>query len=123
MEVLKFFILDSTCGKAIENIIRDTATELGYKVRIDLSTNFEVTRLPRDYDGYLIHLSNTSEEAIMELREEQPWSKIFGLSGESIWQALSILQKDLDGLYRIIDSEEARTMLIKTREIYSVSDK
>lgn len=81
MEVLKFFILDSICGDALEDEINVAATELGYGVRIDRSTDCNVTTLPRDYDGYLIHLSDTSEEAVSELRKEQPWSKIFGVSG------------------------------------------
>ena len=114
MEALKFFILDSKAGEALEGMIRNAAEELKYEVRTKLSTEPELPRLPRDYDGYLIHLSNTSEEAVRELREEQPWSKIFGIFGGGI----SINPEYLDSTYYIIDSGDAKSIVRRTREIY-----
>jgi len=114
MEALRFFILDSKVGEALEGMIRIAAEELEYNVRTKLSTEPELARLPRDYDGYLIHLSNTSEEALRELREEQPWSRIFGISGAGI----DINLKYLDTIYYIMGLEDAKSIIRKTREIY-----
>lgn len=87
MEKLNFFILDSKSSKVdkseelLDWAIRTTAKESGLDVKIDFSRESGIESLPRDYDGYLIHLSDVSEEAINELKNDQPWSKIFGILG------------------------------------------
>ncbi|MFH1589486.1 MAG: hypothetical protein ABIB43_02885 [archaeon] len=40
--------------------------------------------LPADYDLYIIHLSDVSLDEIKRIREKQPYSKVFGISGSYI---------------------------------------
>ena len=69
-----------------------------------------------------MHLSDTSEEAIRELRKEQPWSKIFGVTG-GMKGLLGIRQRELDTIYwaGTIGPKEAESMLKKTGEIYTIN--
>jgi hypothetical protein len=81
MVQLKFLILDSMCGKAQKEALET----VGKSLKINLTTRLILNskgngKIPRDYDGYLLHLSDTSKERIIELREAQPWCKIFGMS-------------------------------------------
>lgn len=49
----------------------------GLKVHVHLEDKARFDRhLPQGYDGYWLHYSQTSLEAIEELKKEQPWSPI-----------------------------------------------
>jgi len=56
-------------------------------------------KIPRDYDAYVIHLSEISFDDLKKLREEQPWSWIYGISGGSHKKLLDeqgFLMEELD---------------------------
>ena len=69
----KQYLLDSV-NAALYVITKRGALE------IVTSTSYKEYResLPKNYDLYLIHLQHTSEEALKELKQEQPWSKVIG---------------------------------------------
>jgi hypothetical protein len=84
----KVFILDSHCGVdgvglALIQTARNMGMELGKDLEMRCSEDKDKYRreLPKDYDIYLIHPSDTSEEALIDLRREQPWSNIVCISG------------------------------------------
>jgi hypothetical protein len=62
-------------------LLEDEAKEK-YKIKIktDISPNFK-TRIPQDYDIYFLHLSQINLRDLEDLRKEQPWSYILGMSG------------------------------------------
>jgi hypothetical protein len=112
MDALRIFILDSKAGKTLVDMIEGAAEELQCEVEITLSTEPKRLTLPRDYDGYLIHLSDTSEGAIRNLREGQSWSKIFGISGSGI------NQEYLEDMYYTPNPKDATSIVRKIRGIY-----
>ena len=62
--------------------------------------------LPEGYDVYILHLSDTSEEAITELRKDQPWSWIYGISGAVTSEPEKITESLEDNLDKIYDEED-----------------
>ena len=54
--------------------------------KIDITVSLRqgiVNPLPRNYDGYLLHLSQVdTEKDLPNLRREQPWSFIYGIEGQ-----------------------------------------
>ena len=99
MTLKKVFILDGP-AESMEKIIRNHYEEGNLEIRSsDSDTEFR-RHLPETYDLYLLHLSNTKEEAIRELKEMQPWCKIF--VRDSMRQELPpLLVPLIDGRYSL----------------------
>lgn len=112
MKAIKFYILDSKTGNSLEKMITIIAKKLDMPIQIDTSNDSHVDYLPRDYDGYLLHLSNTSEEAIQNLKEQQPESKIYGITGCGIRFKLPLL----DNTYSIVGKEQTVKILEEIAE-------
>ncbi len=79
---ISLFILDDIAkyNSAVEDYT-NYARSICPEINIQFQYNNLSPHLPKGYDGYVLHLSQTTEEEIIELRESQPWSKIFGISG------------------------------------------
>lgn len=81
----KLFILDNKCVEKTKSIIENLVRLLDYKeLDLEIKTSKEeiINYLPRDYDVYILHLSNINEKDLENLRNEQPWSWIYGLTGK-----------------------------------------
>lgn len=92
----RLFILDRQLGGNWKNLFEATAKYSKKDVEIVLSREGRLEHIPKDFDAYFLHLSETSEEAIKELREEQPWSWIYCRTGAP-WRIPSSLRKIFDG--------------------------
>ncbi|MDD5651192.1 MAG: hypothetical protein PHF86_12385 [Candidatus Nanoarchaeia archaeon] len=112
---LKLFILDSDNGEDIKFGMESISERLNYKLKVNLCEEDKLSNFPKDYDGYFVHLSQTSEKALISLREKQPWCKIFITSG-------AIFNKDLvkfaDKLYYTINPNDGENMLKEMHSIY-----
>lgn len=79
----RILILDISCGEGIyenfQNFIKKSG--LSQEVEITLWEKSGHLHLPKNYDLYLLCYHNTSEAALCELKENQPWSKIVLLDG------------------------------------------
>jgi hypothetical protein len=123
-ETLKFFILDSKarelelCKNRISwhSLLEDAADRLGIETRFKVSKQKGLRDIPRGYDSYLIHLSDTEQESIEELKERQPWSKIYGLNGGG---QSTIYQACFDAVYHHLSLLDAQNIVKQTKEIYS----
>lgn len=113
MKPIKFFILDSKTGDILERIVNYAAKDLKLNVQIKTSMQPYMDELPRDYEGYLLHLSNISEEAIENLKEKQPLSRVYGITGCGIRFVLPIL----DNTFYVVTSAHAKQMLEEILEI------
>jgi|TARA_Y100000296_G_C5070248_1_gene204534 hypothetical protein len=79
----KIFILDSLAGEGLATAFILEAQGMNVPVNVQVSTQTHLKKLPRDYDVYIIHYSDTDMESIREIREKQPWSYIVGVFGGS----------------------------------------
>jgi len=52
----------------------------GDGIKIDKKSFREVENIPRGYDVYFLHLPEINIDDLKELREEQQWSWIYGIS-------------------------------------------
>jgi len=85
----RVFLLDSRRErlKALNALIASALHQLDLKrgrdIQIDIGSDFLVVRenLPADYDLYLLHPRDTSEEAVQRIKETQEWSSIMALGG------------------------------------------
>ncbi len=66
--------------------------------RGDLHRGFCQKEIPRGYDAYILHLSQTSKESIADLRKKQPWCLIYVMTGGDISKNL---RKMINGDCRI----------------------
>ena len=78
MVQLKFYYLDVRLGYKIIELMEHKAKELGYDIQFKLQTK-PIQEIPKDYDAYLIHISDCSKQMVQELRKENPWCKIYGV--------------------------------------------
>jgi len=77
----KIFIMDSRGrGSAMVDALRAVSEDLGIGADIQFSGRKE-TRLPRDFDTYILHLSDLHIPDFYELTDSQPWSRFLGLCG------------------------------------------
>lgn len=114
MEKIRLFIRATSAARSLEQIIVGVAENLGIDMAVQTSCEMGVYELPRGYDGYLIHLSDTTERDIQALKQDQPWSKIFGLTG----CGSEIRVDSVDGIYYLVGLEEAAEILKEVCEIY-----
>jgi hypothetical protein len=66
--------------------LAEDITAIAKDMIIEMEINFTEesgSRIPRDYDIYFLHLSDTNAQDFIALREEQSWSYIVGLTGNS----------------------------------------
>ncbi len=76
----RIFISDRECGEDLKEMISWCAKN---ELEIKVYNESVLRNIPQDFDLYLIHLSETTEEALENLRKEQPWCKIVGIRGAS----------------------------------------
>ena len=112
---LKFFILDSAIGNTTAKILKTTAEFNKIPINVEVSMNKNTFKLPKGYDSYLIHLSDTCIVAIEELKIAQPWSKVYAASG-----GLSdgIIAEKTNAFYRH-KKKDMEKILKETKEIYT----
>lgn len=117
---LKLFILDEECGEDLKFGMQFISERLNYNLEINLSDEEKLLNFPKDYDGYLVHFSQTSEEALISLRIKQPWCKIFVMSGASFSE--NIFTKNtvpfIDRMYYTVLDYEAEEILKEMHSIY-----
>ncbi len=77
----KVFILDSKDAGNAADAFEGYAEIHGRKIEVKHSHANYMARVPRDYDIYVLHLSNFNFEDLEVLKEEQPWSFIVGITG------------------------------------------
>ena len=116
----RIFILDSKCGKDGHALsIANEACRLGININTELEVRVSeeefVSEVPRGYDAYLIHFSNVRPEDIISLRQEQPWSKIVGVSGAANTRAYGQLAGIVDHLYGVIMPSGYRELIKNPR--------
>jgi hypothetical protein len=74
----RIFILET---REFPEKIKEDLKLYGYERELSFRSSISKSsfrkNLPEDFDLYLLHISNTDEEAIEELRRKQSWSKIF----------------------------------------------
>lgn len=114
MAEIRVFVLDSKCGRNVHGPSLGWAAEalgkrVGKDIEIRISEERMMVNLPRDYDLYLLHLSNTTEQAILDLREDQPWSRIDGVTGAT--DLPEQLRSAVDRIHYIILSREYEEMI------------
>lgn len=78
------------------------------------SDNLEVTfaekpfeRLPRNYEAYLLHLSDINLRDLEDLRKEQPWSWIFAIFGGGTRSITPEERRNIDDIFYNITRSEA----------------
>src|SRR3989338_1463628 len=100
----RVLMIDSRGFGAVLPVIRDCRARLDFT----LLDKKDIRRVPRDYDTYILHLSDIDMKDLEDLRREQPWSRIYGLSGRGGAEILPELRKNMDELYgRIWPNEYA----------------
>lgn len=113
MTKIRFYILDDKLGEEYKLHLDESKKKMGIEATIHCG-KIPFKRLPRDYDGYYLHLSNTTEQEIESLREDQPWCKIFTRTG---FHGHSML-KEVDGEYYLKNTHYLNDMLEETAKIY-----
>ena len=114
----KVFILDTKSADALLlglnlKLLRFNKEYKGEKIKVDIKLKrYSCGHLPLDYDIYIIHPSDTDEEAIKELRKEQPWCRIYARTGHT---SLPTLTGIIDGLWGQIDNVILRDEIINLR--------
>ncbi len=82
---IRVFINDKLgMKKTYEHVIKDLNKELGDKENIvfrgEVVSEKTLTKVPRGYDLYILHIGDLRGDDFKFLREEQPWSEIIGIS-------------------------------------------
>ena len=114
----KIFILES---KRVAGLLREELLKMieSEEVIVDYSVSqIDFRRhLPRDYDIYFIHIPNTNEESILELKEKQNWSEVYIRTSMGVEFLPPSLRQVVNGPYQLatIYSEGAR--ILKRNEI------
>ena len=102
--------LDKIINFLVDNIGKD-------KLEIETLRQFSYIHFPRDYDIYLIHLNYTSEESVEELREEQPWCKIYiGSTSCGVDISNLVTNRIVDGTYNQNNMFDINTTSPEIRE-------
>ena len=92
----KIYVIDSKCSQAhIDSFSVNERRDVEIRASGYLSTQ----KIPRDHDLYLLHLSDIPLRDLEDLREEQPWSWIFGICNRGGTEILSEVRSCLDGLF------------------------
>jgi hypothetical protein len=118
METKIFLLNSNSSGEANALDLHDVAKSLDYDVDIDFSQE-PTLKLPRDYDIYVLHASDTTEEAIAELKREQPWSMLFGLLGGTDYDRRLIDSKLLDRhFFETLTKEKCEIVLREAKDFY-----
>lgn len=96
----KLFMLNSRAeANDVACSLYRKAQELGMNIEMRLCKDSYLTEIPSDYDIYLLHLKDTTLEAIAELREREPKSKIIAVTGVAEFMQLpEELEKTIDKL-------------------------
>ncbi|MBT3814825.1 hypothetical protein HOE37_03505 [Candidatus Woesearchaeota archaeon] len=77
----KVYLVDSSrVGEKIAGSLRLASDETNIPIELRVSHQLRVDRLPRDYDLYVLHLSNVGFDDVRQLKEEQPWSYFIAIS-------------------------------------------
>jgi hypothetical protein len=79
------------------------------------SDEVRLNRIPRDYDAYLLHLSDISLSDLEDIRREQPWSWIYAISGVAIPNINQEVKDKLDGIFSILLSKDYDLILERVR--------
>ena len=77
----KVFVGDSRSGDDIGEMVKGVAERMDLSICLEVSMHYNITRLPKDYDLYVLHLSDVDEANVHELRSEQPYSYFVALRG------------------------------------------
>ncbi|MDO8563979.1 MAG: hypothetical protein Q7R87_03140 [Nanoarchaeota archaeon] len=123
----KILVLDSKAGEGhkemLETVLEMHEMETGNKTSIKIDNvrgQGIAMRLPRDYDGYLLHLSQVeTRRDLPSLREEQPWSFIYGIVGQGTVNIVPEIRGCLDATYFVLakfDYQQIIEDVLKGRE-------
>ncbi|MCL5795731.1 MAG: hypothetical protein M1338_05265 [Patescibacteria group bacterium] len=81
----KVFILDlkDNNGELIYDTITNWIVEHGLAKELSATWHHETCHLhlPESFDLYIVHVSDTSLEAMEEIKRLQPWCKVVGITG------------------------------------------
>jgi len=116
---LSFFILEAELDDSLRESLLGHAELKKIKAKVVCSGEDFLHVLPEGHDGYILHLSQTNERAIHNLREAQPWGKIYGISGASPMPEK--LVQLVDKTYYIIKPEYFDIILEETSLKYKKS--
>ncbi len=96
-------ILDNLNAECLKAALLAAADKYGLdrEINIDISRDSCLRHLPINYDLYLLHFSNTTIEAINELKEMQLWSIVIVISGAVFDRPTSI-----DRIYYILNEND-----------------
>jgi len=113
MTLKRIFILESEgVPEEIKKNLKLWEKEGSLEFKSSISKTEYKRHIPEGYDLYLLHISNTEEDAIKELRERQPWSKI--LIRDHGRQQLSFsIESLIDGKYNTNHYDHYRNILRK----------
>jgi len=113
----RIFVLDSHPNKEIHETSFIVAC---HKQGLTLGKDLEVViseepasflkHLPEGYDCYVLHPSDTSEEAITELRERQPGCSVVALRGGAFELGIQNRQT-YDVIYPLFGSRECESII------------
>jgi len=110
----KLFILDSGNTK-IGLFFKKYEGELDVKETIDPIWLRGNGKLPRDYDTYILHLSDINVKDLEDLRREQPWSWIYGISGAGRAFLSDDLRVNFDRLFYLVTRFDAESIVEELR--------
>jgi len=108
----KVFVLDSQgVGKIIEDIY-SVAKTLELEIKVRSSEEEQCRNLPKDFDYYILHISNIDEADLKRLKEKQSFSYFFGITGcgDELPNDLSNL---FDDVYSSINKRDLEIILQK----------
>ncbi len=105
----KLFILDSGDTK-IRLLFKKYEEELEIKETTDPIWLRGNGKLPRDYDAYILHLSDINFRDLEDLRKEQPWSWIYGISGAGRAFLSDDLRVNFDRLFYLVSRFDAESI-------------
>jgi len=94
----KILIVNAVNGELMKEILESEHTNLEVSCR-DYSKRPSVAR---GYEGYIIHLSETTPNELQDLRNEQQWSWIFGETGQGTKNIVPEVRSCLDGIEYVI---------------------
>ncbi len=109
-DIKKILVLDSRAGTIHKDLLELQLDmyELEGKERPKIEVKNVLgrgiaMRLPRDFEGYLLHLAQVElRRDLSALREEQPWSFIYGISGQGTVDLVPEVRNCLDRTFYIV---------------------
>lgn len=105
----KLFIADS--GGLEGHCAVLSATGRIREIQAKAAMEYPVLRIPRDYDGYLLHLSDINVNDLQDLRKEQPWSWIYSITGAGTTNIVPEIKANLDRTFYILDVSDYNFIL------------